>query len=229
VCVCVCVCGDISCTWQSKCNVCFSTDVLGSPLKEISGQPPALPPALPPKRSRISSGRSATSPPPISPPPTSRLQQDLHPKLHHTSGDVDTGQTRFCICGFIWTPVRWGSVSVALVVTCGRQLDTVLYLWHWQSCVDTSQTRFYICGISCHMWTPVRQGSVSVALAVTCYSSVEPLSCCCMVTGHCKCDCHQQFSSTSCCPTQLSPDRSLTLCSSKQSFYCCPSLCLGTG
>jgi len=124
-----CVCGDISCTWPSKCDVCFSTDVLGSPLKETSVQPPALPP----KRSRISGVRSAASPPPISPTPTSRLQQELHPKMHHTSGDVDTSQTRFCICGIsshMWTPVRQGFVSVALVVTCGHRSDKVLYLWH---------------------------------------------------------------------------------------------------
>jgi len=136
------VCGDISCTWPSKCNVCFSTDVLSSPLKETSVQPPALPP----KRSRISNVRSAASPPPLSPSPTSRLQQELHPKLHHTS-DVDTSQTRFCMCcisshmwtqvrrgsvtgisNHMWTPVRQGSISVALVVTCGHQSDKVLYL-----------------------------------------------------------------------------------------------------
>ena len=123
------VCGDISCTWPSKCNVCFSTDVLSSPLKETAVQPPALPP----KRSRISNVRSAASPPPVSPPPTSRLQQELNPKLHHTSGDVDTSETRFRICGIsshMWTPVRRGSISVALVVICGHQLDKVLYLWH---------------------------------------------------------------------------------------------------
>lgn len=90
-----CVCGDSSCTWPSKRNVCSSTDVLSSPPKEIAGQPPALPP----KHSRISRGQSATSPPPISPPPTLRLQQELHPKLHHTAGDVDSGQPRFCVCG----------------------------------------------------------------------------------------------------------------------------------
>ena len=106
-------CGNISYMWPSKCIVCFSIDVLNSPLKETSGQPPALPP----KRSRISSVRSAASPPPISPPPTSRLQQELNPKLHHSSGDVDISQTRFCICGIsshMWT----------------HQLDKVLYLWH---------------------------------------------------------------------------------------------------
>jgi len=122
------VCGDISCTWPYKCSVCFSTDVLGSTLKETSVQPPALPP----KRSRIPSARSAASPPPMSPPPTSRLQQELHPKLDHTL-DVDTSQTRFCICGIsshMWTPVSQGSVSVALVVTCGHRSGKVFYLWH---------------------------------------------------------------------------------------------------
>lgn len=65
-----------------------SIDVLGSPPKETSGQPPALPP----KRCRMSSARSTASPPPPSPPPTSRLQQELHPMLHNSS-DVDTSQT----------------------------------------------------------------------------------------------------------------------------------------
>jgi hypothetical protein len=39
---------------------------------------------------------------------------------------VDTSQTRFCICGIsshLWTPVRQGFVSLALVVTCHSSVE----------------------------------------------------------------------------------------------------------
>lgn len=94
-----------------------STDVLSSPLKETSVQPPALPP----KRSRISNVRSAASPPPLSPSPTSRLQQELHPKLHHTS-DVDTSQTSGEELTANSTPVKQSETEPL------EQLDITKYL-----------------------------------------------------------------------------------------------------
>ncbi|XP_069676852.1 guanine nucleotide-releasing factor 2 isoform X2 [Periplaneta americana] len=67
-----------------------SVDVPTSPVKEVSG----IPPALPPKRNRTSSVKSASSPPPMSPPPSSRPQQESHSKVNYLSSDGEVAEIR---------------------------------------------------------------------------------------------------------------------------------------